>query len=668
MMIWPEENKWLKELPVAKSLEKYNLEENFCLVAATGSGKTMVLAPAISIKTKRKIILRQPTRQIAWLVYSSLKKFWGNKLTIGIRTSEQKIGTLEENDITVVTDGVLRTVLKDNMYAITVVFDEAHWLHEPTEIELGIVKTLMNKGHDIRCCLLSATIRPENFLVYFEDKPITHTRRAEIKEVCDALDKGEQVNQLSQNQKMKCYFAEGIVHPVKKMISHTDDNLAIQQFIRRMQSSNKRGLVFLTTRKEAENASKKCKAVASEFCHADRDIEEIKTFVEENEPCVLFSTVSMATSATLPFDEVLIIDRGLESDWKDSIKILRTNEPIDDNGIIQRAGRVGRVKPGIAFLNTRHTMKNDLIGRRFSERKYLRQKWDDIKPRQVEPPLEKLPLDMVVLTCASYNLSMTELDLLSNLDMTAMKETAKELEKRGIIYLRTIFSETEESSEPFDETLELTKLGKRINSMQMGVWPAFSLCMANSSTQPAILASQCAPNLFGLFSDENGMTRWSKDRTRFKTISLFKAELMQEILSQKPREISEWCERKGLNEKSVKNAIWLFKDRCKKSLKINWKKAKEDLLSTDLTKIEEEIIEHIRRNEQNSQYHLDYSQKWGYNCNAHGLWCLASGDESKVLNMPFGGYATILASPKRITTKKGKEMIILENITVEDVN
>ena len=167
------------------------------------------------------------------------------------------------------------------------------------------------------------------------------------------------------------------------------------------------------------------------FAHADRNVDEIKNFVDDNEPCVLFATVSMATSATLPFDEVLIIDRGLESDWVDEMPILRTNQPIDDNGIIQRAGRVGRTKTGVVYLNTMHKKKTS--GYTFGAKDWLRQTWHDISPTEIKPPLESLPLDMVVLTCASYELNIRRLDLLSNLSAKELQEISERMVKRGII-------------------------------------------------------------------------------------------------------------------------------------------------------------------------------------------------------------------------------------------
>jgi HrpA-like RNA helicase len=157
-----------KNLPVARNLDKYNAD-NFMLVADTGSGKTMLVPAYLHSKTGRKILMRQPTRVATRSAYEGLKEFWGPLgFHIGMMTSEDTIGTIDDNDITVVTDGEMTHILRQPKYKFTCIFDEIHSQMAATEIELAIVKTYMNKGMDIRVVLLSATIRPENILNHFE--------------------------------------------------------------------------------------------------------------------------------------------------------------------------------------------------------------------------------------------------------------------------------------------------------------------------------------------------------------------------------------------------------------------------------------------------------------------------------------------------------------------
>ena len=663
-MKYPEEHKWLSDLPVAKSIDsnEYSIDENFCLVAATGSGKTMVIGPAIVQKTGRKVVIRQPTRQIAWLVYKSLKEFWGSELNIGIRTSERSVGEFEENDITVVTDGVMRSLLKKHTAGLTVIFDEAHWMHEPTEIELGIVKTHMNDGHDIKCVLLSATIRPENFLGYFENLNKQQQSKAYISKVCDDLVAGSAVNKREQTQFMKCYYAEGVIHDVKRFIIHDDNDKAIKQFCERMKQANTRGLVFLTTRAEvASNARKWNKEleIPTEFCHADRNIDEVVKFVQETEGCVLFATVSMATSATLPFDEVLIIDRGLESDWSTGVSSLKTNVPIDNNGVIQRAGRVGRTKPGIAYLNTLHKKG----GNRYNfGQDWVRSVWEkDIVPVPIKPPLESLPLDMVVVTCAAFKLNLKQIDLLSDLSMMEIVNTAKFLQNKGILEV-----------DDFGNS-RLTALGNRINGMQLGVWSAYSLCMAEKELLPALLASKVMSGPFGLFyatknqdgSWANGKDKWmTKYPARFKSISGFKAWVFAQACQVKKSELYDWCQENNMKYKSVKWAIDEFKKLANKSLNKNAKQMIEMLKGYNQQEIDSMLAAHTKKFGLQRKFSLRYSDKWGFNTEVDGVWATCSKDETELLDMPYGSYATVHASPKKITTKTGKTMMILEDITV----
>lgn len=652
---WPEEHSWLVDLPVSKSLAShaYNLNENFCLVAATGSGKTMVLAPAIKMITGRKIILRQPTRQIAWLVYKSLNDFWGSKLKIGIRTSERSVGEFEDNDITVVTDGVMRSLLKNSNVGLTIIFDEAHWMHEPTEIELGIVKTYMNKGWDIKCVLLSATIRPQNFLEYFENLNDEKQSKEYISKICDLLLDGDIVNKAKQKQFMKCYFAEGVLFGVKKIIIHEDNDKAIFQFCKRMKDSEKRGLVFLTTRKEVSSNAIKWKKeveIETDFCHADRNIDDVVSFVKDNSPCVLFATVSMATSATLPFDEVLVIDRGLKSEWKNGMPSLYTNVPIESNGVIQRVGRVGRTKPGVAFLNTNHRNGFD----------WLRQNWDkDICPEPIAPPLESLPLDMVALTCASFNLNLNQLDLLSNLSQHDLFRVARFMEEKGVIDLDS------------NGNVNLTILGNKINNMQMGVWAGYELCNANKDFLPALLASKVMPGPFSLFyaKDVNG-TRldgkqlWNNNNKKYKSIESFKVAVFQQAIQVPSKELYAWCEKNHIKMKSIKGAINEFKKQARRSLNMQPEKLFETLEKLNMGDVDNKMVSHLTSHGMQDMFNLRFSEKWGFNTDVNGMWAMCSKDETELLDMPYGAYVSAFASPKKITTKKGKDMIILEGITV----
>ena len=104
-------------LPVTKKLDRIDPEKNFILVAHTGSGKTMVVPIYLIFKTGRKILMRQPTRVATRSAYEGLKEFWGPLgYKIGMLTSEDTVGTVDDNDLTVVTDGEMTHILKNPKY------------------------------------------------------------------------------------------------------------------------------------------------------------------------------------------------------------------------------------------------------------------------------------------------------------------------------------------------------------------------------------------------------------------------------------------------------------------------------------------------------------------------------------------------------------------------
>ncbi len=345
----------LNTLPIIRSLDVLPLDGSFCLVAETGTGKTMIIPVMIHLQTGRKVILRQPTRAAASQVYKALNKFWGQQVDIGIHTSDMSIGGVKECDIMVCTDGVMRHWLRDMEFEATIVFDEAHSLQAPTEIEMGVVKTRIREGRLLDMVILSATIRPSNILKWLEDLSPNPTTPEEIERVCTMLEThGDEVNTTYQPQWMKLFYAEGVPYEISDRAWPWDGREEtkqhpgpVLQWCNEVKRGRERGLAFLTTRKEVEMMASlvadQIPGLQTDFVHADRDIDKIIKMAWEaenlNEPLVLFSTPVLGTSVTIPFGHVLVRDRGLAERFEYGVKKTDVNLPRDSNSIIQMRGR-----------------------------------------------------------------------------------------------------------------------------------------------------------------------------------------------------------------------------------------------------------------------------------------------------------------------------------------
>lgn len=659
-IIFPEK---LANLPVARSIKagEIKLDNSFVLVAHTGSGKTMIIPPVIA-KNGMKVILRQPTRQTARLTYLGLTKFWGDQLKIGMHTSEEDIGSLDECNIMVCTDGVMKNWLRNPQYKVCVIFDEFHWQQPITEIELAIVKTYLNEGIKFNIILLSATIRPSNVIKYMENLNPHPVSPGDIDDICDTLEhEGNKVNTMKQKQYLKIYYSEGVAFPIENKILNiyedreTDSaGKAIIDFASRMLVDNKRGLVFLCTRAEVQNTCNRLREILPllpvEFAHADVDIDSILKFVEDNEPSILFATVSLATSATLPFDEVLIIDKGIDTVYEDGIEKQITNIPIDPNGVLQRRGRTGRVKPGICSLVTTY-----------------RESWDEIKPAAIVPPLEKVSPIQAALVCAQYEMDPRRLDTLSRLDPYEISRSVNRLKGMGIVY--------EDGN-----SLKLTVLGKKVAAMPLEVELAVMVAQCPEDIVPAVIGvAACDAGIFNIFQTEVKMPDGCKmhgadliDPTLInpKSILVTKAKIIQGAFKARADEedtLKQWAETNGLWPKKIEKILFKYFQICSKGNKSE-RKMREALLAMDIDAKANDIIKYLYNIKMFEEFELDYDNyggKPGFKGEHFGFFAILDGLDIKLLKLEGRPYVKGIGTKKLIKTKaKNTEICIFGDTTL----
>ncbi len=500
----------LNTLPIIRSLDVLPLDGSFCLVAETGTGKTMIIPVMIHIQTGRKVILRQPTRAAASQVYKALNKFWGQQVDIGIHTSDMSIGGVKECDIMVCTDGVMRHWLRDMEFEATIVFDEAHQLQAPTEIEMGVVKTRIREGRLLDMVILSATIRPSNILKWLEDLSPNPATPEEIERVCTMLEThGDEVNTTYQPQWMKLFYAEGVPYEISDRVWNWDGREEtkrhpgpVLQWCNEVKRGRERGLAFLTTRKEVEMMASlvadQIPGLQTDFVHADRDIDKIIKMAWEaenlNEPLVLFSTPVLGTSVTIPFGHVLVRDRGLAERFEYGVKKTDVNLPRDSNSIIQMRGRCGRLRPGIFTLVSS-----------------FRSGMQDVKPCPVEPPLENQSPNELVIICGQYGVDPNYLDVLSDVLVDDVRHAVNRLKWWGIVrededyldFLELVAPPGDDrDSSMMPGELTLTKFGWSVSVLPLEIERAVMVRRAPRDILPIIIAIAATPDIFRMFKHE----------------------------------------------------------------------------------------------------------------------------------------------------------------------
>jgi HrpA-like RNA helicase len=735
----------LADLPVARAIGKEydGLDEDvYMQVAATGSGKTMIVPvfEAMNIRTwdelvelvesdtveahlrkhGRKVTLRQPTRITAKSCYRAMSGFWGPiGLKVGIKTSEDEEGTIEDNDITIVTDGVLRVAL-DRLpkTRVTIIFDEIHWMMAPTEIELGLAKGLLADGRDIRVRQLSATVRPDNFVRYWEDLNDERVGEDEVQLVCDALDDGLVVNIMPQSQKCKIFYAEGVAYPTERRIYHPGKQWpSLHEFAEQVFNEGKRALVFMNTRREVSETSSEIgdvvEGLPTAFAHADVDIDDIIEFVEDNEPCMVFATVALATSVTLPFDYVWVDDNGMSSRWISDHYETTSGVPIDNNSLIQRCGRVGRVKPGVAILYSDHT--RDRIPGEVSMRdgvNWKRADWDDIVPVTVETPLENMGLDQVVLTSAAYGIGVDDLDVMSDLNMDDMKASEAKCVDKGLI------------SGGDGLQMALTDLGRKVNALPLDLDKAFMLATSSYKIMPLMISFVAHDDgVFRLFEqgqgdltwkdkacdharrnkrcrgygkidydatheDDSGYAhlectncyrKWVSDKKlggadlfiqnhrdlKLKSAATLKAIILREAAG--AQSTRKYARDNGISEKRLGIIMWTAEKIAKQ---MAYGGFKSRLLGMDPMEHENQLIRHLQKTRTLKTQEFNNSDRWGWSTNVwtsdgKSLWTRMAETEAYFFDID-DMYGMFIGRFRVIITKAGKEMGIWEDASWVD--
>ena len=325
-------------LPIAAEAERIAglIRDHQVVVVAgeTGSGKTTQLPKICLMAGRERIAHTQPRRIAARTVAQRIAFEVGVELGdfVGYQVRFTRKVTAATR-IKVMTDGILLSELThDRMLSRydTIIIDEAHERSLNIDFLLGYLKQLLPKRPELRVIVTSATIDTARFSEHFGDAPIVEVsgRTFPVETRYRPLEEGQDE-------------IDGIVSAVAEIVT---------------ESSTGDILVFLSGEREIRDA-----AEAIEGLKTGLDVlplfarlsaaDQQRVFQTHSARRVVLATNVAETSITVPGIRY-VVDTGNAriSRYSARTKVQRLPiEPVSQASANQRAGRCGRVGPGVAI-------------------------------------------------------------------------------------------------------------------------------------------------------------------------------------------------------------------------------------------------------------------------------------------------------------------------------
>lgn len=335
----------------------------------TGSGKTTQL-PKICLSVGRERIAHtQPrriaARSVAQRLCEEMATELGTEVGYQVRFTKQAGASTR---VKVMTDGILLAELshdRDLRRYDTIIIDEAHERSLNIDFLLGYLKQLLGRRPELKLIVTSATIDTARFAKHFDDAPVIEVsgRTYPVEVRYRPLDGQDQI--------------EGVTEAVLELAT---------------EPGRRDILVFLSGEREIRDTAEAINAL-------DADLEVVplyarlsgadqhRVFEPHTRQRVVLATNIAETSITVPGIRY-VVDAGVAriSRYSARTKVQRLpTEPISQASANQRAGRCGRLGPGVAV-------------RLYSEEDF------DSRPEYTEPEILRTNLAMVLLQMARAGL------------------------------------------------------------------------------------------------------------------------------------------------------------------------------------------------------------------------------------------------------------------------
>lgn len=371
-IIYPE------DLPVTQRLDDIRKaitdHQVVVLAGETGSGKTTQI-PKVCLEMGRGVAgliahtqpRRLAARAVAQRLADELNTSVGEGVAYQIRFQEV---ASPNSYIKLMTDGILLAAIQRDRFLSqydTIIIDEAHERSLNIDFLLGYLKTLLPKRPDLKLIITSATIDVERFSAHFNNAPVIEVSG-------------------------RSFPVEYRYRPQEELSADNDLGEAVEAVLRELmaEGAHRHGdtLVFLSGERDIRELTRHLKnadlpgaevlPLYSRLSGAEQ--QRIFDLRGRRGWRVILATNVAETSLTVPGIRY-VIDAGTARVSRYSVrsKVQRLPiEAISQASANQRAGRCGRVAPGIAY-------------RLYSEADYLG------RPEYTEPEIQRTNLAAVIL-------------------------------------------------------------------------------------------------------------------------------------------------------------------------------------------------------------------------------------------------------------------------------
>lgn len=316
----------------------------------TGSGKTTQLPKICLALGRRRIAHTQPRRIAARSVADRIADEMGVAVgeQVGFQVRFTRRAT-RATALTVMTDGVLLAEIshdRDLRAHDTIIIDEAHERSLNIDFLLGYLKQLLPRRPDLKVIITSATIDTARFSAHFDDAPIIEVsgRTYPVEMRYRPLDPAEEIPDEDS----------GVHVDARPIDQATGICRAVQELAREGTGDI---LVFLAGEREIRDTAD----ALADLRLRDTEIlplfarlsaaEQHRVFTRHTGRRIVLATNVAETSLTVPGIRY-VIDPGTARISRYSVrtKVQRLPiEPVSRASADQRAGRCGRVAPGICI-------------------------------------------------------------------------------------------------------------------------------------------------------------------------------------------------------------------------------------------------------------------------------------------------------------------------------
>jgi len=405
----------------------------------TGSGKTTQL-PKICLELGRRSVAhtqprRLAARTVAARVAEEMQTTLGEVVGFQVRFSRQ---TSRQTRLKIMTDGVLLAEIgrdRDLRRYDTIIVDEAHERSLNIDFLLGYLRQLLTRRDDLRVIITSATIDTARFAEHFSAPDGTPAPVVEVSG--------------------RTYPVEMRYRPLLEdgQGGGIDQNTGIVDAVRELSALGGGDiLVFCSGEREIRDAADALAGASLRFTEVIplyarlSSAEQHRVFADHPGRRVVLATNVAETSLTVPgIRYVVDVGTARISRYSARTKVQRLPiEPVSQASANQRAGRCGRVAPGVCI-------------RLYSEEDY------DARPLFTEPEILRTNLASVILQMAAAELG----DIASFPFVEAPDRTQVTDGLRLLLELGAVRPAAKDGGRPgrADGEVRLTKVGQRLAAL-----------------------------------------------------------------------------------------------------------------------------------------------------------------------------------------------------------